>query len=538
MHQFLEAVGIMDAQGAEKDTVSDTAPGSGPQAGGLRASAPPQDGGSLWAAGADLTRILFRGLPDLAWLKDPQGRYLCCNAAFERIVGCTEAELRGRTDVDVFSAEEAAFFRSNDRGALERDGLHVNEEWLTFRDTGERRRYEVLKTPLRGQGEMLIGVLGVARDITRQHHQDEALRLAARIFESAGESILVTDAAGDIVAVNAAFSRISGYPAEEVIGRNPRLLRSGRQGPAFAARMWRQLAVHDRFQGEFWNRARDGRLYPLLQTITVLRDEVGRITHYVGVGADLSRLHEAEQRSHHLRLHDTLTDLPNRQVIAARLHEAIETRRGSDRAGGVTLLVIGLDGFKSINDSLGHAAGDRVLVEMAERLRVLAGGQSFVGRLGGDEFVVVRVDAGLERVQAEARDWLAALAEPIELQGHAVTITVSVGLGHFPEDGDSADTLLRHAESALRGAKGEGRNTLRRYDPLQHQASLERLLLLSSLRRAVPAGELHAWYQPKLDLHSRELVGAEALVRWCAGCIRNWAGCRRRSSSRWPNRPT
>ncbi|SIQ05685.1 two-component system, chemotaxis family, CheB/CheR fusion protein [Sphaerotilus natans] len=501
MHQFLEVVGIMDAQGVGADARG---------ASGVAA----QDGGSLWAAGADLARILFRGLPDLAWLKDPQGRYLSCNAAFERIVGCSEAELRGRTDVDVFSAEEAAFFRSNDRGALERDGLHVNEEWLTFRDTGERRRYEVLKTPLRGQDEVLIGVLGVARDITRQHHQDEALRLAARIFESVGESILVTDAAGDIVAVNAAFSRISGYPAQEVIGRNPRLLRSGRQGPAFAARMWRQLAVHDRFQGEFWNRARDGRLYPLLQTITVLRDEVGRITHYVGVGADLSRLHEAEQRSHHLRLHDTLTDLPNRQVIATRLHEAIETRRGSDRSGGVTLLVIGLDGFKSINDSLGHAAGDRVLVEMAERLRVLAGGQSFVGRLGGDEFVVMRVDAGLERVQAEARDWLAALAEPIELQGHAVTITVSIGLGHFPEDGDSADTLLRHAESALRGAKGEGRNTLRRYDPLQHQASLERLLLLSSLRRAVPAGELHAWYQPKLDLHSRELVGAEALVRW------------------------
>ncbi|WP_461547770.1 PAS domain-containing protein [Sphaerotilus sulfidivorans] len=285
---------------------------------GLRASTPPQDGGSLWAAGADLTRILFRGLPDLAWLKDPQGRYLCCNAAFERIVGCTEAELRGRTDVDVFSAEEAAFFRSNDRGALERDGLHVNEEWLTFRDTGERRRYEVLKTPLRGQDAVLIGVLGVARDITRQHHQDEALRLASRIFESAGESILVTDAAGDIVAVNAAFSRISGYPAEEVIGRNPRLLHSGRQGPAFAARMWRQLAVHDRFQGEFWNRARDGRLYPLLQTITVLRDEVGRITHYVGVGTDLSRLHEAEQRSHHQKAREAPSFRAGRQSAGSR----------------------------------------------------------------------------------------------------------------------------------------------------------------------------------------------------------------------------
>ena len=474
----------------------------------------PDAGRSVWEEGADFARILFRGLPDLAWLKDPQGCYLCCNRSFERVVSRCEADLRGLTDLDMFSAEDAAFFRSNDLGAIEVDGLHVNEEWLTFRDTGERRRYEVLKMPLRGDDGALIGVLGAARDITRQHRQDEALRLAARIFESAGESILVTDASGAIVASNAAFSRISGYPAAEVIGRNPRLLRSGRQGAAFYERMWRQLALHDRFQGEFWNRARDGRLYPLLQTITVLRDEHGRITHYIGVGADLSQLHEAEQRSHHLRQHDTLTDLPNRQLIAARLREWIEARRGGDRAAAVSLLVIGLDGFKSINDTMGHAAGDRVLVEMAERLRVLAGAHSFVGRLGGDEFVVMQADAGLERVQAEARAWLAALAEPIALQGHALTVTVSIGIAHFPEDGEGADALLRHAESALRGAKGEGRNTLRRYDPQLHQASLERLLLLSSLRRAVPAGELHAWYQPKLDLHSRELVGAEALVRW------------------------
>jgi two-component system CheB/CheR fusion protein len=463
--------------------------------------------------GVDMARLLFRGLPDLVWLKDPRGRYLCCNAAFERIVGRSEADLCGLSDHDVFSPEEAAFFRSNDRGALDRDGLNVNEEWLTFRDTGECRRYEVLKTPLRDRDDALIGVLGVARDITRQYRQDEALRLAARIFESAGESILVTDASGDIVTVNAAFSRISGYAAEEVIGCNPRLLASGRLGPEFHARMWRELALHDRFQGEFWNRARDGRLYPLLQTITALRDEFGRITHYVGVGADLSRLHAAEQDSQHLRRHDTLTGLPNRQGIVERLHEWVGARAASGR-GSVALLVIGVDGLQSINDTMGHAAGDRVLVEMAARLRRLAGAAGFVGRLGSDEFVVLRPDEQAAPMQDEARAWLAALAEPIVLQSHEVAVTVSIGLGQFPQDGDDADLLLRHAESALRGAKSQGRNTLCRYDPQRHQASLERLLLMSSLRRAVPAGELQAWYQPKIDLRSRRLVGAEALVRW------------------------
>ncbi|MFM2052533.1 MAG: hypothetical protein RL456_570 [Pseudomonadota bacterium] len=361
------------------------------------------------------------------------------------------------------------------------------------------------------EGGRVVEINGTMRDISARKHDEERMRLSARIFDAAGESMVVTNPRCEIVAVNAAFSRISGYAPEEVLGRNPRLLKSGRQHPAFYERMWKSLRETDSFQSEFLNRAKDGRIYPLMQTLSVLRDTEGRITHYVGIGADLSRLRQAEARSHHLSRHDPLTDLPNRHEVITRVDQLAG---GSPAALGAALMVVGLDGFKTINDSLGHGAGDAVLIEMAARLRHHERLGHFVGRLGGDEFVLLIAPVGRDGCVEVARALLERLSAPLTIHGHELTVTVSIGISLMPADGTSGEVLLRNAESALHGAKGDGRNTFRFYDPRMNQASLDRLILVSSLRRAIPAGELHAWYQPKLDLHTRELVGAEALVRW------------------------
>ncbi len=358
----------------------------------------------------------------------------------------------------------------------------------------------------------LTEVIGTLQNITLRKAEEAHARLAARIFDSANESIIVTDAQRNIVAVNAAFTRITGYTAEEVLGKNPRLVRSGRQDRHFYAGMWRQLKEQGSFQGEFWNRAKDGRLYALIQTISVLRNEEGRLTHYVGIGIDVSSLREAEDRSRYLSTHDLLTDLPNRLTIAERTRALLVSRR--DARLGSVLVVLGVDNFKAINDSMGHHAGDSLLVELADRLRALAAQGMMVGRLGGDEFLVMTTLAGRDQAGDLARSLLDQMSVPFRIEGHELAVTVSAGISVYPSDGADFDALLKNAETALYGAKSDGRNAIRFYDPQMNVESLERLILVSALRRAIPAGELRSWYQPKIDLATGRPVGAEALVRW------------------------
>jgi two-component system CheB/CheR fusion protein len=446
------------------------------------------------------------------WADVAADRMLPCERACEMFGVPAGSVLHFEGAVGLMAPRDKARLRRHWTAALGSGTLDIEVRL----DGGPSERWLQLTAEMvRNAAGRTVEVNGIVRDISERKREEERLRLSARIFASASESVVVTDPHNRIVATNAAFTRTSGYEAREVLGRNPALLDAGRLTPVFYARMWAALREADTFQGEFWNRAKDGRVYPLLQTITVLRNVEGEITHYVGIGADLSRLRQAEERSDYLRNHDALTDLPNRQAIGTRLQQAIAVRpslQSPDVQAGV--VVIGLDGFKSINDSMGHAAGDAVLIEMAARMRPLIHQGWFVGRLGGDEFVVVLERSGRDRCVAVVREVLGALSAPLSVQGHELTLTVSAGISLFPGDGEASDVLLRNAESALNGAKEDGRNTWRFYDPQMNQTSLERLILVSALRRGVASGELRAWYQPKLDLQTREVIGAEALVRW------------------------
>ncbi|MFZ1643654.1 MAG: EAL domain-containing protein [Candidatus Contendobacter sp.] len=357
------------------------------------------------------------------------------------------------------------------------------------------------------------GFIAVAfTDITERQQAEARLRLAAAVFEAARDAIVVTDTVWNIVAVNPAFTTLTGYAEADVRGRSPRLLWAERQPEGYFEAMGQTLAQEGMWQGEFWARCKGGQCRAALASLGAVRDSTGRITHHVGVATDITALKVAEQRIEHLAYYDALTDLPNRALLAQRAEFALAlaARRRTDLA----LLFLDLDQFKEVNDSLGHAEGDALLVQAAARLRDLTRAEDTACRLGGDEFVLLLPDAGQENALRVADKLLAAFRQPFAVAGHALRVTTSVGIALYPHDGANFAELLKNADTALYRAKQDGRNTRMFYDRQMNAATFERLVLESELRQAIAAGQLRAYYQPKVRLSDGHTVGAEALVRW------------------------
>lgn len=342
---------------------------------------------------------------------------------------------------------------------------------------------------------------------------EEGLRLHATAFRNAHDGITLTDAVGKILDVNPAFSRITGYERDEVIGRNPRVLKSGRHDAEFYAAMWRSLNETGNWRGEIWNRNKYGEIYPELLSISAVRDSDQRVVNYVAVFADISRLKAQEKQLKQMAYYDALTDLPNRVLLADRLVQGIQQTRRAQTLMAVCYL--DLDGFKSVNDSLGHEAGDRLLVEMAARLKTALRGGDTVARLGGDEFVLLLV--GLESVEEcglALERLLNAITQPILIEDQPVTVSASIGVALFPQDDSDADTLMRHADQAMYQAKQAGKNRYHIFDVAQDHSARTRQHRLTELRHALEQGEYVLHYQPKVNMRLGTVVGAEALIRW------------------------
>ena len=461
-------------------------------------------------------RTLVQTIPDLVWLKDFNGVYLSCNAQFERFAGAAERNIVGKTDYDLFDRGLADFFCEKDRQAIESGKSRANEEWLTFAADGYRGLFETIKTPMRDQAGKLIGVLGVARDITERNKTEEQLRVAAAAFE-AQEGIAVLGADRRILQVNRAFTEITGYGNEEVVGKTPNQLRSDKHDDAFYQTLWDRVAHEGSWKGEVWYRRKCGELYPAWVNTVAVKCNGGEVTHYVATMVDLTERKAAERQIERLAYYDPLTQLPNRRLFRDRLQQALAGCARSGRKGA--LLFIGLDNFKILNETAGHDVGDLVLAEVARRVGGCLRKGDTAARLGGDEFVVLLEESSESVREAAARAKeigeriLAALNQPYSIAGRLHHSTPSIGVTLFIDAVDSLDELLKQADIAMSQAKLAGRNMLRFFDPEMQGALEARTDLESALRLAIRDRQFVLYYQPQVD-GAGGVVGAEALLRW------------------------
>ena len=363
-------------------------------------------------------------------------------------------------------------------------------------------------------GLIFFARLRMSRSGEEGHTDDrERLRQAAAVFDCTREGVLVTDRGGLIVHVNRAFMVITGYDRDEVLGRRPNMFKSGRHGPDFYRDMFVSLNGRGEWSGEIWNRRKSGEIFPQWQTIRALVDDNGQVSQYVAVFSDISAIKDSQHELSHLAHHDPLTGLPNRMLFSDRAEQALASAQLHKR--GCALLLVDLDHFKNINDSLGHSVGDELLKGVAERFQELFVPGVTLARLGGDEFAVL-VENCSQPGQAAvlAQRILNALKEPLRVEGHALFINASIGISLFPGDALNAGQLLRNADSALFKAKSTGRDGYALYTEELTAHAQQRVEIAFELRRALAQQELRVHYQPVHDLASNCLIGVEALVRW------------------------
>ena len=457
-------------------------------------------------------RALFENAGAGMILIDSEGRYLHGNPAFRAMVGYDEAALQRMTLRDIAApgdgAELCDLYQRLILGELH--SLDLTKRYLN-RD-GAERWGRLTVTPVQDRARPHHAV-AVVEDVTDTKRLEDHMRLAATVFENTGDGLFITDSARRIILVNPAFTTLTGYPAEEVLGQSPRLLSSGRHGADFYERMNDSLIRSGRWQGEIWNRRKNGEMFAEWLNIAEVRDERGQLQHYVAVFSDITSRKQDEERLNYQANHDPLTRLPNRTLFQERLSRALT--RAHRNHSMVTLLFIDLDLFKEVNDSLGHLAGDCLLQQVAERLTACVRQGDTVARLAGDEFTVILEDIAEARDSAlVAHKILALLAEPFDLQGQQARISASIGVALYPIDTAEADSLVRLADAAMYQAKRRGRNACCFHSESVYAQAFERLGLENALRRAIERESFHLVYQPVFARDGGALTALEALLRW------------------------
>ena len=449
---------------------------------------------------------------DLMSFVDRQFVYRVVNDAYLANHGKRREDLVGRHVADVLGVE---VFEGVVRENLERcfHGEVVRYQSPFTYVGGITRHMHVQYTPSIGNDGTISGAVVTVRDITDLHEAEERNRQAAEVFRSTSNGVIITTLDGTILDVNDAFTTVTGYTREEAIGNNPRLLSSGRHDAEFYEGMFEACRAQGSWSGEIWNRRKNGEVYPESITISVVRTTDGDPNGYIAVFSDITEVKETALRMERLATHDALTQLPNRRKLHERLARSLARARRNQR--GVAVTFLDLDSFKLVNDGLGHRVGDRLLQVIAERLRSVARQGDTVGRLSGDEFIGVfeHIDTATQASRVVQR-LMHSFQQPVELEGHVLHPTCSVGVALFPADGDTADELLSHADAAMYAAKEAGRNTYAFYTEEMTAQVREDMMLANALRGALREGRLTLAYQPQIALGTGAVIGVEALARW------------------------
>ncbi len=358
-----------------------------------------------------------------------------------------------------------------------------------------------------------IEIWGVMRDIRERRKAEEKLRLAAQVFESSKDAIFICDNTNKIVSVNQAFTQITGYEFDEIIGKNPKVLQSGRHDEGFYHLFWADLLSKGYWQGEIWNRRKNGETFPEWLSISLVYDHDHEISHYIAIFSDISDVKTSEAHIEFLANYDPLTQLPNRRLFIDRLDQAIKT--AAREKTRLAVLFFDLDHFKTINDSLGHSIGDKMLIEVAARISDCMREIDSVSRLSGDEFAAVITDiTDIGDVIKVVKKIIVAIRTAFKINDYELHVTISTGISVYPNDGENYEILLKNADTAMYCAKNSGRDSFEFFSASMSTRALERLSLEGSLRKAVENEELLIYYQPQIEVNTGRIVGMEALLRW------------------------
>lgn len=445
-------------------------------------------------------------------MKDLSGRYLFANRRFLQAFKLDSKSYQGKNDYELFPEVFAGSVWACDLETI-RTGA-VNEHEHLYELNGCKHVFRTVHQVLRNSHGQPSVVINESEDITHRKHAEAQLRITARVFEQAGEAIVVTDSRGFIQSVNDEFTKITGFEMPEAVGRSiGALLKSGRHSKDFYDKMWSELNSRGYWQGEIWNKRKNGDVYSEWLTINSVKSAQDEVEFYVAVFSDITNLQESQRKVEYLATHDTLTNLPNRNLFLDRINYAIAQARRHQ--GGLALLFIDLDNFKSINDTLGHHAGDEMLVEAAVRLRNVVRDVDTVARLGGDEFTVILTECDTENAEFIALRILNEMNRCFIIQGRKMFASASIGAAFYPQDAEDSTSLIKAADTAMYRAKEEGRNRLQLFKAEHRVHLLKQAAIESALHEAIYNEELYLVYQPKFDAQqTTRLVGAEALLRW------------------------
>lgn len=443
-------------------------------------------------------------------LKDIAGRYEFVNQQFEDTFNIELKNILGKTDREFLSQSIAEDFRIKELEVVRKlqpieteDHLHFNNQEIYLLS---------IRFPLIGSDNLPYGVCTQFSDITSRVKAESQLRLAAKVFDRSSEGIVVTNQMKQVLTVNEAFTKITGFSSDEVIGKPPSFMTNGLQDDAFIETIWNNIETQGSWQGEILNRRKNGDTYPEWLTVNAIQNHSGKISNYVAILSDITVIKESQQRIEFLATHDSLTELPNRLLFLDRIKQAIA--RGDRGDYLFAVLFIDLDDFKTVNDSLGHATGDKLLKDVAKLMRGLVRAVDTVARFGGDEFALLIENTTVREVEIAARRLCAAISRAFFLSDQMIHIGASVGIAIFPEDSKDAEILMKHADTAMYEAKAKGKNSFQFFTQSMMEQVNKRLRLENNLRKALDNNELSLHYQPQIDLATGELIGVEALVRW------------------------
>ncbi len=466
----------------------------------------------------DTYKLLFDSSDDAMLIIDGE-KFVDCNQAALDMLGYASKEELFLVHPSQLSPEYqpdgyASFERANEMIAMAKKKGNHRFEWVHTRANGEKIFVEVLLTAVLEEKSNHTLIYVVWRDITKRKEMEEELQLYACVFQHSVSAMLITNKNNRILAVNAALCHLTGYTKEELIGKNPNFLSSHKMSNEIYQEMWRSLKEKGYWQGELLDKRKDGTVYPKLLSITVIRDINDNIQHYIGTFVDISEQKEIEDKVRYLAHHDALTGLCNRFSLEERFNQAILV------AGQVQHLLavffIDMDRFKNINDTLGHQAGDSVLIQVSERIQIACRRESDItARIGGDEFIIVINE--IENVTAAAliaRAMLFILGQVYTFEGKEMYSTPSIGVSIYPNDGNDVETLLRHADTAMYYAKSQGRNNYQFFTQGMNDEVEESILLEHDLRDAINKQQLEVYYQPLISMVENKVIAVEALLRW------------------------